>query len=290
MTPIEILQELGIPFAQPGESRDVREGYVGIRCPYCGRPDDKFYLGWNTSTRRMSCWSCGGLPTVKTLAELAGIPVGRARALLGELEPAEWQTDKATLRGRYIEPPGVGEMRRAHREYLGRRGFNPRAIEKIWGVRGIGPLTKLAWRLFIPHLYRGAAVSWTTRTIGIQEPRYVGAPAEYERISAKEILYGGDYVRSAAVIVEGPVDVWAIGPGAVGLSGIGFSPAQVRALSRIPARYVCFDNEPAAQLRARQLCDQLAPFLGQTHNIVLDSKDPGSATRKEIRTVRKLLD
>jgi len=293
LTPIEILQEYNIPFRRPGESHDVREGWVGLHCPYCGRPDDKFYLGWNLARKFFSCWSCGWLPAAQTLAELTGLPVGKCRALLGELEPAEWERDKAALRGKYAEPPGVTALYRAHRLYLTTRFKDPNIserLEKIWGVRGIGPAVKLAWRLFIPVIYRSEPVSWTTRAIGPENPRYISAPAECERISARNILYGGDFVRHAAIVCEGPLDCWAIGPGAVGLGGVGFSPAQVLALSRIPNRYICFDNEPAAQLRALQLAEQLAPFAGVTSNVQIDAKDPATAAPKELRLLRKFLE
>lgn len=291
MTPEEICREYEIPYRTAATSPDVREGWIGLHCPYCGRPDDKFYLGWNLQRKFFSCWSCGGVPAAQTLAELTGLPIGRCRAILGEMEPPEWQADRAALRGKYVEPAGVGDLLTAHREYLRSRGFNPAAIEKIWGVRGIGGIAaKLQWRLFIPVVYRGAPVSWTTRALGTTGARYISAPAEYERISIKKILYGGDYVRHAAVICEGPADVWAVGPGAVGLSGVGFSPAQVLALSRIPNRVVCFDNEPAAQLRAQQLTDQLAGFRGVTWNVQIDAKDPASAPAGEIRALRKFLE
>jgi hypothetical protein len=290
MTPEEICREYNIPFRQAGEDNNVREGFIGLHCPYCGRPDDKFYLGWNLARRFMSCWSCGFIPAAKALAELAGIPFGKARSLLGEMEPAEWETDRAALRGRYVEPPRVTTMLMPHHKYLQGRGLNSEQVERLWGVGGIGIAERLQWRLFIPILYRGERVSWTTRTIGTGEPRYISAPAECERISAKQILYGGDYVRHTAIVCEGPFDVWAVGPGAVGLSGIGFSAAQVLALSKIPNRVVCFDAEPAAQLRARQLVDQLAPFNGRTWNAVLDAKDPAAAGEKEIRALRKFLE
>jgi hypothetical protein len=264
---------------------------VGTTCPYCGRGPDKFYLGWNLSKPRAHCWSCGNIPTAKALAELAGISWGRARAILGEVESDYASPDKSELRGKFVAPDyAVPKILTPHRKYLRDRGLNWRVAEKVWGVGSIGLAAKLQWRLYIPVQYRGENVSWTTRTIGQQSPRYISAPPESEKISAREVLYGGDFVRHAVIVCEGPADCWAIGPGAVGLLGIGFSTAQVLRLSRIPCRYVCFDAEPAAQIRARQLCDQLAPFPGVTQNILLDAKDPAAATSRELRKLRVLLD
>lgn len=288
----EIFRSLRIEFKTAEESSDVRTGWLGTVCPMCSRGPDKYYLGWNLSHPRAHCWSCGNIPMAKALAELAGISWGRAKAILGEVESDYAAPDKSELRGKYIEPPHVrvGLVDEPHYIYLQKRGFDPYAICKLWGVRSISLSEKLSWRLFIPIQYRGENVSWTTRTIGGGTPRYISAPPEYEKISARELLYGGDFVRHAAIVCEGPADCWAIGPGAVGLLGIGFSPAQVLRLSRIPCRYICFDAEPAAQLRARQLCDQLAPFPGVTSNIEIEGKDPGSASAKELRAIRKFLE
>jgi hypothetical protein len=199
--------------------------------------------------------------------------------------------DKSALRGRYAEPAGVGPLCISHKTYLRGRRLNPDKVSKFWNLRGIANAVKLGWRLFIPITFRDEPVSWTTRTISPNvEPRYISAPPECEKISQRELLYGGDFVSHAAIVCEGPADCWAIGPGAVGLLGIGFTPAQVLKLSRIPKRLVCFDAEAAAQARAKQLCEQLAPFPGETFNAVLTAKDPGAAGRAEIRELRKFLE
>jgi hypothetical protein len=52
---------------------------------------------------------------------------------------------------------------------------------------------------------------------------------------------------------------------------------------------VCFDNQAVAQRKARALCDELSAFGGETLNVILDAKDAGSATDKEIRKLRRLL-
>lgn len=288
----EIFRDLRIEFKTADESGDVRTGWIGTTCPYCGRGPDKFYLGWNLSKPRAHCWSCGNIPPAKALAELAGISYGRARAILGEVESDFSGPDKSELRGKF-SPPYMYNPRllTPHRKYLRDRGLEPRVVEKVWGVGSIGLADKLAWRLYIPIAYRGENVSWTTRTIGNTNPRYISAEPQQEKISARDLLYGGDFVRHAVIVCEGPADCWAIGPGAVGLLGIGFSPAQVLKLSRVPNRFICFDAEPAAQLRAKQLCDQLAPFAGTTTNIILETgKDPAACSPEELRKLRELLE
>ena len=46
-----------------------------------------------------------------------------------------------------------------------------------------------------------------------------------------------------------------------GTLGVGYSRAQLLRISKYPLRAVCFDSEPAAQERARQLCEELGDFV-----------------------------
>jgi hypothetical protein len=230
------------------------------------------------------------MPLAATLADAGNVTVGAAKKALSELEGGVFIPKSDEPVGRLQIPKGVGELLPAHRKYLCSRGYDPDEIVRIWGVQGIGMAMKLSWRLFIPITLEKRVVSWTTRAIRKDaEMRYISASLEEESVSHKTLLYGADKAKHAVCAVEGPMDVWKIGPGAVGLLGIGHKRSQVERLSRFLVRGVCFDNEPKAQERARKLVNDLSVFPGQTFNIVLDSKDPGEATDKELRQVRRAL-
>jgi hypothetical protein len=186
-------------------------------------------------------------------------------------------------------PGGREPLLPQHRAYLAGRGFDPDELVRLWGLEGIG-LGSLAyaWRVFIPIYSNDEIVSWTTRSISDKhDRRYRTAPATDEAISCKKLLYGADYARAAVIVVEGPADVWRIGPGAVATLGTAITQAQVLQLANFPTRAICFDNEPAAQMRARRLSDALAGLPGETVNVVLDAKDAGSATGEEIQELRR---
>jgi hypothetical protein len=286
----DILDEYRVSYRRHGEDRNVRAGWIGLHCPWCGRGEDAFYLGWSIEKRFFACWSCGYLRSWETLAELCGITVAEAGRLLGSQRPSINGIDRKP-RGKLILPDGIGPMQRAHREYLrDRRRLDPDHLERVWELQGIGIAARLAWRIFIPIMVDGHVVSWTTRMIGDREPRYISAMPREESVHHKHVCYGQDYVRHRVIVHEGPTDVYATGPGAVATLGVGFTAEQVLWLSRIPHRFVCFDNEPAAQRRARQLVDQLAGFPGETANVVLDANDAASATLTERRKLRRLLD
>ena len=88
------------------------------------------------------------------------------------------------------------------------------------------------------------------------------------------------------MVVEGPTDVWRIGPGAVATMGLSFTQAQVQRILQYPIRAICFDNSLQAQSTANRLAGMLELFPGKTMRIELDSDDPGNASDREVRAVR----
>lgn len=287
MNILEILQQRNVPIRQHGDHKNVRYGWVAVECPFCGRGSDAFHMGFHLTKRFSSCWQCGYHPAWKTLAELLGIRYVEARELLGS-DPGWEQDDRRKIRrGELLLPPGLGELLPPHERYLKERGFDPDELVRLWDIQGIGIASKLAWRIFIPVLYHGSVVSWTTRSLVNKGVRYVSASQGEEAISAKSLLFGEDYARHAIIICEGPFDVFRIGPGAVATLGLSISHAQIEKMRQYPVRAVCFDNEYMAQKRAKKLCRLLEPFPGTTHNVVLKAKDPGSASREEIDELRK---
>lgn len=281
----ELLSEIGVDYRESGHHH-CRPGWIQIKCcPFCN--SDNFHLGFNLAGRYFVCWRCRGHYGPKVL-EALGIPRAKARLLFPQLD-----TSVAEKRERkqisLVEPKGRGPLQRSHRDYLESRGFNPDEMIRLWKLEGIGLHSNLAWRIYIPIIYHDQRISWTARAIGDRvTQRYISASAEEEVMNHKETLYGGDYCSHSIIIVEGPTDVWKIGPGAGGLFGTAFTPAQVRKLIEIPRRVICFDSDPTAQARALELANQLSCFPGVTENLRIDSKDPGSASPKEIRLIRQV--
>lgn len=195
-------------------------------------------------------------------------------------------------------PKGVIPLKKAHKQFLRERDFNPDRIAKLWGVGGIGyngsyktneQCFPLRWRLFIPIELQGIMSSWTTRSIShsTENNRYISAPPDHERISHKELLYGEDFAGQTIIIVEGPTDAWRIGPGAIATFGTRPTPAQIIRMGRYVKRYVLFDH--GAERYSQALVQALSVFPGETHSIEIDADDPGSLKPKELRQVRKLL-
>lgn len=281
--------QLNIEFRRHGESSEITDGWVGVRCPKCSPMGDRFKLGFSMSVPWTgSCWSCGPM---KLWEFLSGITGKQGKEIKGVLRELELSFPKHLIHaGKLVMPKGVKEMQKAHRFYLVKRKFDPDEIAKLWHVKGIGNAMRLKWRLFIPIIVGCETLSWTTRALVDEIAcKYIAARPDEEKCPASSLLYGIDYVRHAIAVHEGPTDVWRIGPGAVCTMGSKFSKAQVAVIAKIPKRIICFDSEPAAQRRAKELCARLEMFDGETIRVELDAPDPGSATQKEVKLFRKLL-
>lgn len=283
----ELLQKLNVEFVREGEHHHARPGWIQLDCPFCGSGSRKFHMGYSMSGNFCNCWKCGGHSLVNVLVQITSKPVGECKKLLGGLEHVHTQERVHT--GKLVVPKGVGELLPIHRKYLKERGFTDLdELQRLWKVQGIGLSARLSWRLFIPIHYKREVVSWTTRAVRKDvELRYISAGSEEEAVPHKSILYGADHVKHVAVLVEGPIDCWKIGPGAVATCGTGYSRAQLDKLSKYPVRAVCYDNEPIAQKRARDIVNMLSAFPGETYNIQLDAKDAGEASEKEIKKLRR---
>lgn len=246
-------------------------------------------MGINIAGKYCSCWTCGPHNFVKTISLLTNRSMGESYVLANEIPATYLPPKDEQPTGKYYPPDGMShKMMLPHKEYLKSRKFDPKKLQHLWKVGCIGIAPRLQWRIFIPIIYRGEPQSFTTRAIDDQvEQRYITAEKHEERIPCKNLLYGFDYVRHAAVICEGPTDVWRIGPGAVCTLGTTFTQAQVNRLVDIPVRVICYDAEPQAQQQARRLANMLEAFPGKTYNVILDSKDPGAASRDEIKQIRR---
>ena len=282
----EMLSKYNIPIG-PMNHYHCRENWVNIDCPYCSRDTQGWYMGINLHYNYISCWRCGAHPLINTLMEITGEPYHKIKGLLDDLDISYVKKEKP--KGKLVLPKGIGELQSTHKKYLQSRGFNWQELVNLWHIQGIGVASKLSWRIFIPIIHHSQVVSWTTRSVSGNEyiTRYVSAGLDEESIPHKELLYGEDFTRHAIIVVEGIFDAWKIGPGAVATFGSGYSQKQLERIAKYPIRAICFDSEYAAQKKACNLCNDLSVFPDETFNIVLDSKDPGEATTKEIKRLRK---
>lgn len=292
---VDLLQEHRVHFKTEG--RGTRPGWIQFQCPHCGGGSDptKLYCGYNIGGNYVSCWQCGYHKSIETLSLLTKLSVS---ALLKEFKPPSrslrQRSDERGAKQRHLElPTGIvySPVPAPHRRFIATRQLLAKQVSQLWQLGYISLSRRLPWRVFIPVHYHGQIVSWTTRTIGNKEPRYISAKPSQELMPLKSLLFGEDYCHDDTVLVtEGPFDAMRIGPGAVALFGLAYTLQQMGRIAKYRKRIIVFDNEPVAQAKAAVLCAELQKMGGKTINIQIDAKDPGSASDKEIKRLRKELE
>lgn len=283
----DILRDYRIESRREGQHHHAVYGWIQFDCPHCSPKSGRFRMGYNIARRNLNCWVCGPHGLVDTVSLLTGEPVKRVLSLLGDLAHPVHE-ERPQRRGTLKLPRGRVPLLPQHRRYLEKRGFDPDEIVQLWGVEGIGVDTRYGWRLFIPAHLDDEVVSWTTRSIcDTNSARYKSAPHEMESVSLKQILYGEQYCRHAIIVNEGPLDAWAIGPGAVATCGVSFTREQVYRMTRYTVRVIVFDKENQAQKRAKTLVEQLSIFPGETYNVVLSGKDASRSPKRELAELRR---
>lgn len=285
---VEILSQHNVEFRQYGDHHHTTKNRVNIDCPYCSPDSGRFRLGFHLSSGKTNCWICGSKNQIDALAKVCKIHYQQAASILEEVSYQHYEKPKHT--GSLKLPKGIQNIGIPHKKYLEKRGFSPDEIEKLWDIQGIWLSSTLAWRLFIPiHNKQGEVVSWTTRALTENsKAKYISASSDQEAIPHKNLLYGAHLARQTIVIVEGPLDAWAIGPGAVATCGLSYSIAQLKLMSEYSNRIICFDSEKNAQKRADKLYNELLLFGGTTINVRLETgSDPADADKEEIQELRK---
>jgi hypothetical protein len=285
----ELAEERGIPFKEGGQHHHVQFGYVGFDCPTCSPDWQAFRLGYNLEKQFLSCWVCGFRPLISTLAEVFRTTTHEIKQLLNLVEKEYKKVN--VYAGKLVLPKNLVPLMNQHKRYLRQRGFDLNELESIWRInQGIGISSYLCWRVFIPIYHKGKVVSWTTRSISDEvDKRYINASPSEEAMKIKSILYGEEFCNHSVIVCEGPTDAWNVGCGAVCTFGLGITRSQLNKISKYPKRIICLDSSKEAQAKAMEICDSLKVLGGETINVIIDAKDPGSASKKEIKLLRGLL-
>ena len=156
-----------------------------------------------------------------------------------------------------------------------------------------GPLSgPWRYRIIIPVYLWGQVVTFIgLDTSGMQKAKYKAAPVEESYVPVGELVYGAkerNYAGGGVVVVEGPADVWRMGPGTVAMLGMGVTVNKLAPLLHLNAEhyFIMFDAEPLAQQRAKLLADNLV-LRGHSAEVVeLDYGDPGDLSNQDVVNIR----
>jgi DNA primase len=289
------LDEVGIRYSHSG--KNVSEGNIGIQCPFCDDPSD--HLGIHLENKTINCWRCGARGTaIKLIMKLERIGFEQALEKIASLTShrkdltqnrtrfdSERRTGISTLT---LPKESQSVLLDKHRNFLIKRRFDPDHIFSKYDLRCVEHSVDWQFRLIIPIKRHGRAVAWTGRDVTGQAPvPYLNAPKEQCVVPVKETLYNLDSVRDTAIVVEGPLDVWRIGDGAVCTYGTKYTKQQILLLSSLRRVFVLFDSD--AKNLAKNFGTDLSLFVPQTEVIELDSGDPADMAPSDVQQLRKMV-
>lgn len=279
----------------PSGHKHHRAGWINIPCPYCRGAG--YHLGLPIGKPFGTCYKCGPRGMLDIIQHLLRVAPAQAWSILekystGAVYTEDEREDREAPTLLSL-PEGAGRLRRPHLKYLVDRGFrDPDALAEDWNLLATGHTGPYKFRIIAPIYYRGKMVSFQGRDItGKSELKYKACPQDKEVIPHKHLLYGYDKIPSHSIIVvEGIVDVWKLGPGAVCTFGVKWTLEQLNKIKEFPRRFIMFDsNEEEAQAQAEKLAASLSAFSGTTEIVELEEGDAGDLSMKEAHTFMKNL-
>ena len=282
---------------------DLSRGWTHTNCPFCKNPPDTHYNGgFDMNNPRFYCWRCGSHSYYDAVSKILNISISETKELF---KSYNFISDKKTIvrvaKAEHLDLPGY-HLDENEKEYLRSRGFDPEYLQNKFHIRGGGICGDWSYRILIPIYYNRVLVSWTGRSIldkqtikELEIPRYKNLAIEQSVINPKEIFFNLDNCNGKGVIlVEGPMDVLKLGDDTICSLGTSVTREQELFLkNKFDKVYIAFDNEPAAQDKARHLGMNLSSvgLKVEVVNICEDfnKNDPGELNESEVRQIKKEL-
>lgn len=280
-----------------GGHHHCKEGWLQTHCMCCSSGQEGWHLGFNLLMGYFNCWRCGRIRIVDAIKAWCHISTDKAWAIRWEYDDKEHRRTRKAPRvrgGEVPKPLDMEPLSPKHLSYLrNQRGIlRPKALAKEWELKGTSQASgKWSWRVVSPiYNEEHKLVAYVGRSIIQADPKYRMTEDKDCGDDPDGLLYGIHQVEGDSIIVvEGPGDVWKIGPGAVATFGIDWRKQQANKLRRFRHRSIMFDPEPLAQKRAHLLAEYLSMFPGETEVVDGLPSDPGSLDYETVRKIRREL-
>lgn len=291
---IKWMEDNGIEYHEHG--KNISHGWVGLCCPFCG-DDPSHHLGINLANNLISCFRCnrGNGTVIKLVMKLHKVPFMGAIKIMQEYTSNYIPENPTQTKRQKINEVSLKQFSKKlsplARKYLTARNFDPKLIQKKYGVRDGGVVGDYTHRLVIPFIYNKKVVTYTARDYsGKSDIRYKEMPLNQCAIPSSFTLYNIDTVKDVAVVVEGPTDVWRIGDGCCAISGIKYTNQQIKCLLRKNPKkvFVMFDSN--AEIQARNFAYDLGTlFKGDIKILRMQKDDPASLKEEEVKQIRRAI-
>lgn len=283
-----LLGDIGVSYWTSG--KNVTEGWVSISCPMCGERSN--HGAFSPTGTAYSCFICGKHSVKKVITQLTSWE--EATALVKQYSSFLFLNEQRDVeRAVNVEwpPEGAVKMPSIHAQYLHERGYNPKQIRDLYGIQCCYQFGPMKYRIVIPVFQNGRIVSYVGRDVTGRAPlKYKNLSEKKSILPVKETVFNIDAVHETGIVCEGPFDAIRFGTHGLCVWGLQYTATQTRLLaSRLKRCVVCFDNEPIAQQKARELGSELA-FQGVEVEVLnVGGTDPGALTREEAEYIKKEL-
>ncbi len=283
---------------------DTKRSWIHVNCKFCKDPiDTHFNGGFYELNPRYYCWRCGSHSYYDAISKLLNISIADTKKLFQTYTYiSEKKAPERIARAEHLDLPGY-PLNEKERAYLISRGYDVDYLISKFHIRGGGLTGEWAYRILVPIYYKGVLVSWTGRSIldrktidELKIPRYKNLAIEQSVINPKEIFFNVDNCNGDSVILaEGPFDVLKMSDDTICSLGTSVTREQELFLANnFKKVFIAFDNEPAAQAKAKHLGMNLssAGMKVEVVNICEDfgKNDPGELTEEEVRQIKKELE
>lgn len=304
---IEFLDNQGIEYWTEG--KNVSKGKIAIQCPFCD--DTSNHCNISLYNLEVKCWRCGKHTLQKLIAEVADYSRTEANIETKLLQKSlrdsggGWtgvtpikkkEASSALTKAVHLPPEASNHFPKMHIEYLEGRGFTrPRSYIKKYKLLSCYTTGRYKFRIIIPIILNGQIVSFTSKDVtDQQEPPYLNASVQESLINPKWTIYNYDTIikGSDAILVEGVIDVWKLGDGAISILGVEHHEQQIVALMKktIGTLFILFDNDPPGRKAARSLGRIMAPIVKDVELLFLkDVNDPGALTLSQAELLKRRL-
>ena len=278
------LQSRNIPYQTGGDN--VSSGWIGINCQFC--LDHSDHLGINLQSKAFNCLKCGETGSASKLVQtIDGVDWHKAKAIMEEFSGALYIPREKHYQQKTTLPIGASKkFPQSHLDFLTKRRYDESVI-KTYDLYATGPVGVYNHRIIIPVFVNHRMVAFVGRDVtGQSDTPYRNSSEQYGTTDVKQTLYNMDNViGNTVVIVEGILDAWRIGDGAIATFGTKYAREQLRLLKGMHRAFIMYDADAIAI--AHKLAYDLSSFVSDVHVLELSEGDPDSMNDDDVRALRK---
>ena len=281
---LSYLQSRNIPYKTSGDNVSV--GWVGVQCVYC--IDHSNHLGINLQSKAHNCLKCGETGSASKLVQtIDGVDWHKAKTIMEEFSGGLYVPREKHYQQKTTLPIGASKkFPQSHLDFLTKRRYTKEVIDQ-YDLYATGPVGVYNHRIIIPVFVNHRMVAFVGRDItGQSDTPYRNSSEQYGTTDVKRTLYNMDNViGNTVVIVEGILDAWRMGDGAVCTFGTKFTREQLRLLKGMHRAFVMYDADALAI--AYKLAYDLSSFVKEIRVLEMSEGDPDKMTDDDVRVLRK---